>query len=263
MSASANPSSEVWTAMAWDGKRSFLAPDLHFNRLLKHSQILGIEVADDLPSMVLSELEKQTSFNPSNGTNKEIPFLIKIIVEKNGNISIQIRENKHWKDDPLKAISMMLPNFELPILGTKHGDWQPYNNAREQALSHDSDIALLFKNNLLIDGDHCIPLMLDIDGVAYHPSNVDGALDSVTLELLRNDIEKLGIPIRSAKINLNMLSRATELIVMGSGMGVCPVGSIDGTLIGKPKGKLYQIARDVWLNKLNNDWLNWDFLREL
>jgi len=263
MSNSAEPHSQVWTAMAWDGKNSVLAPDLHFNRLFRHSQILGIEINDDLPKIILNKLEKQDQFENLDELNYEIPFLVKIIIKKDGEIFIQTRKNKHWQDDPLQAISMKLPDFELPILGTKHGNWQPYDEARKQAINHDSDIALLFKNNLLIDGDYCLPLMLDNDGVAYHPSNTDGALDSVTLQLLRNDVEELGIPIRSAKINLKMLSRASELIVIGSGMGVCSVGSIDGTPIGKPKGKLYQVARAVWLNKLNNDWQNWNFLREL
>ena len=263
MPNSAEPHSQVWTAMAWDGKKSVLAPDLHFNRLFRHSQILGIEINDDLPNIILNKLEKQDQFENLDELNYEIPFLIKITIKKDGEIFIQTRKNKHWQDDPLQAISMKLPDFELPILGTKHGNWQPYDEARKQAINHDSDIALLFKNNLLIDGDYCLPLMLDNDGVAYHPSNTDGALDSVTLQLLRNDVEELGIPIRSAKINLNMLSRASELIVIGSGMGVCSVGSIDGTPIGKPKGKLYQVARAVWLNKLNNDWQNWNFLREL
>ena len=263
MPNSAESHSQVWTAMAWDGKKSILAPDLHFNRLFRHSQILGIEINDDLPKIILNKLEKQDQFENLDKLNYEIPFLVKIIVKKDGEIFIQTRKNKHWQDDPLQAISMKLPDFELPILGTKHGNWQPYDEARKQAINHDSDIALLFKNNLLIDGDYCLPLMLDNDGVAYHPSNVDGALDSVTLQFLRNDVEELGIPIRSAKINLKMLSRASELIVIGSGMGVCSVGSIDGTPIGKPKGKLYQVARAVWLNKLNNDWQNWNFLREL
>ena len=263
MPNSAESHSQVWTAMAWDGKKSILAPDLHFNRLFRHSQILGIEINDDLPKIILNKLEKQDQFENLDELNYEIPFLVKIIVKKDGEIFIQTRKNKHWQDDPLQAISMKLPDFELPILGTKHGNWQPYDEARKQAINHDSDIALLFKNNLLIDGVYCLPLMLDNDGVAYHPSNADGALDSVTLQLLRNDVEELGIPIRSAKINLKMLSRASELIVIGSGMGVCSVGSIDGTPIGKPKGKLYQVARAVWLNKLNNDWQNWNFLREL
>ena len=263
MPNSAEPHSQVWTAMAWDGKKSVLAPDLHFNRLFRHSQILGIEINDDLPKIILNKLKKQDQFENLDELNYEIPFLVKIIIKKDGEIFIQTRKNKHWQDDPLQAISMKLPDFELPILGTKHGNWQPYDEARKQAINHDSDIALLFKNNLLIDGDYCLPLMLDNDGVAYHPSNADGALDSVTLQLLRNDVEELGIPIRSAKINLKMLSRASELIVIGSGMGVCSVGSIDGTPIGKPKGKLYQVARAVWLNKLNNDWQNWNFLREL
>ena len=256
MPDSTDPSLEVWTTMAYDGNKSLLAPYLHFNRLLKHSQILGIDVNVDLSKIVFEELGKMPNIEDYNKLNEEIPFLVKLKVNREGIISLEMRKNNLWTDNPLQAISMMAPDFELPILGTKHGDWQTYENAREQAINHNSDIALFFKDNFLIDGDHCMPLMLDNDGIAYHPKHSDGALDSITLEQLREDMELLGIPIRGAKISLKMLLRASELIVLGSGMGVCSVGTIDGTKIGMPKGKLYEIAREVWLNKLKNGWSN-------
>ena len=97
MSDSTEPHSQVWTAIAWDGKKSLLAPDLHFNRLFKHSKILGIEINNDLPRIIHDRLEKQIESENLNGLNCEIPFLIKIIVEKSGKESIKIRRNKNWE----------------------------------------------------------------------------------------------------------------------------------------------------------------------
>jgi branched-subunit amino acid aminotransferase/4-amino-4-deoxychorismate lyase len=155
---------------------------------------------------------------------------------------------------------MMAPNLELPILGTKNGAWQYYIDAREQAAIHGADIALLFLDNFLIDGDKCTPIILDHDGVAYHPKNTDGALDSITLEQIKEGIEISGIPVRGAKISLDMLFRASEMIVLGSGLGVCSLGKIDGRKIGNPKGKLYKAAKETWIQRLKSGWLGFDDL---
>ena len=57
-----------------------------------------------------------------------------------------------------------------------------------------------------------------------------------------------------------MILRSSEMIVLGSGIGVCSIGKIDDTTIGKPKGKLFQIAKEIWLNKLE---LNWQSIEDL
>ena len=76
MPNSAEPHSQVWTAMAWDGKKSVLAPDLHFNRLFRHSQILGIEINDDLPKIILNKLEKQDQFENLDELNSIIDLFL-------------------------------------------------------------------------------------------------------------------------------------------------------------------------------------------
>ena len=42
---------------------------------------------------------------------------------------------------------------------------------------HGADMALLFDDDCLVDGDRCMPVLLDADGVAYHPKPSQGALD--------------------------------------------------------------------------------------
>ena len=111
---------------------------------------------------------------------------------------------------------------------------------------------MLFEGDILIDGDRCAPLLLDHDGVAYHPKHSDGALDSVTIEQIRSGLEAAGIPVRGARLTLSMILRASEMMVVGSGMGIRAVGTIDGTKIGRPQGRLFQAARESWLVRLES-----------
>ena len=129
-----------------------------------------------------------------------------------------------------EGITIPAPRWTRKVTGTKHGDWQPYFDARRIANEHGADISLLFDNDSLVDGDRCMPVLLDNDGAAYYPKPSEGALDSVTLEQIRDGIEAAGVPIREARITLSMILRASEMIVLGSGLGVQAIGEIDSCL---------------------------------
>ena len=108
---------------------------------------------------------------------------------------------------------------------------------------------------ILVDGDRCTPLLLDHDGVAYHPLHSGGALDSVTIEQIRPALEAAGIPVSGARLTLSMILRASEMLVVGSGMGIRAVGTIDGRTIGRPQGRLFQVAWESWLTRLESGWV--------
>ena len=156
---------------------------------------------------------------------------------------------------PSGAISLAAPNWEEPVRGTKHAEWKPYRDARRIATEHGADIALLFEDDTLVDVDRCAPLLLDHDGVAYHPRHSDGALDSVTIEQIELGLETAGIPVRPARLTLDMILRASEMVVCGSGMGIRAIGNIDGRTIGKPRGRLFQAASQAWLTRLDVGWI--------
>ena len=120
-----------------------------------------------------------------------------------------------------------------------------------RAISNGADIGLLFEDGNLIDGDRCSPLLLDSDGVAYHPRHSDGALDSVSLQVIKPFLESSGIPVRGAKITLGMITRCSEMIVCGSGMGIKSLGKIDDRKIGNPRGRLYKVASEGWSKRLS------------
>ena len=249
-----DPRSEVFTTVAWDGGSRLLAADLHIARLFRHAERLGFNLPNNLAELIFEALSKTEIPGKSVVGENQAPFLIKIGVNPNGDIKLIPRVNGKWPN-PMRAISLAAPRWESSVRGTKHGDWQPYFDAREVANEHGVDISLLFDGDILVDGDRCMPILLDNDGVAYYPKPSEGALDSVTLEQIREGIESAGVPVREARLTLSMLLRASEMIVLGSGLGVQALGEIDGRQIGQPNGRLYQAAYNAWMIRLQSAWM--------
>ncbi len=247
MPAPADPNSAVWSAMGWDGEKSLVSAELHFSRIRRHAKVLGIGIPDDLEGTVLSSLEGLEHPGEPNVSPDQANFLLIVEVSSEGEIRLEPRTIQKWPDRPLSAVSLLAPNWEEPVRGTKHGDWEPHRAARKAAVENGADLGLLFENEVLIDGDRCAPLLLDNDGVAYHPRNSDGALDSITVQSIKAGIEGAGIPVRSARITLSMILRASEMVVCGSGMGIRAIGEIDGRKIGRPNGPLFTAAHNSWM----------------
>ena len=249
-----DPRSEVFSTVAWDGGMRLLAADLHFSRFQRHSERLGIILPENIPEIVFQSLaEIEIPGKPIVGGD-QAPFLVKIGIDSTGKVNLTPRLNGKWPEK-MVAITLAAPKWSDSIRGTKHGDWQPYFDARKIANEHGADISLLFDDDRLVDGDRCMPVLLDDDGVAYYPKPSEGALDSVTLEQIRDGIEAAGVPIREARITLSMILRASEMMVLGSGLGVQALGEIDGRIIGKPRGRLYQVAHDAWSHRLQTAWM--------
>lgn len=248
------PRSAVWSAIAWDGASSLLAADMHFARMARHAAVLGIPMPDDLPKMVFDALADLEHPGEANDSADQAAFLVRAGVRSSGEVYVEPAVIRTWPDSPLTAISLAAPKWEEPVRGTKHAEWEPYQDARLTAVEHGADIALLFEDDILVDGDRCAPMLLDHDGVAYHPRHSDGALDSVTIEQISPGMERAGIPVRPARLTLGMILRASEMVICGSGMGVRAIGSIDGRAIGNPGGRLFEAASGAWLSRLEVGW---------
>lgn len=247
MPVPADPNSAVWSALGWDGNNSLVSADLHFARIRRHAEILGIDVPVDLSDIVHSKLGDMEHPGEPNDSPDQSEFLLIVEVDKEGQIRMEPLTIQKWPNRSLSAISLAAPKWEQPVRGTKHGDWEPHRQARKIAIDNGADIALLFEDEVLIDGDRCAPLLLDSDGVAYHPRSSDGALDSITVQSIKPGLEGAGIPVRTAKITLSLILRASEMIVCGSGMGIRAIGTIDGRKIGRPRGPLFTAARNSWM----------------
>ena len=247
MPVPADPNSAVWSALGLDGNNSLVSADLHFARIRRHAEILGIDVPEDLSDIVHSKLGDMEHPGEPNDSPDQSEFLLIVEVDKEGQIRMEPLTIQKWPNRSLSAISLAAPKWEQPVRGTKHGDWEPHRQARKIAIDNGADIALLFEDEVLIDGDRCAPLLLDSDGVAYHPRSSDGALDSITVQSIKPGLEGAGIPVRTAKITLSLILRASEMIVCGSGMGIRAIGTIDGRKIGRPRGPLFTAARNSWM----------------
>ena len=253
MTQNPNPRFEVWSTVAWDGKDSLLAANLHFDRMERHASRLNFSLPDNFRKSIFTQLSNLNFSEVSIVQEDQPPYLVKIGITNEGIFSLIPRLNQPWPSI-LKAITVSAPIWDGEIRGTKHGDWKPYFDARKLALENNADISLLIENDNLIDGDRCMPIILDADGAAYYPRVEEGALDSITLEQIHNCLENSGIPIRPAIITMNLILRAKEMIVIGSGMGIQSLGQIDGRKIGKPHGRLYESAMSCWLSRLSDGW---------
>ncbi len=246
-----DPASEVFTTLGWDGGERLMAPDLHFARLHRHARRLGITLPEGIEGRIFDALaEAEIPGEPTVGPN-QAPFLVMIGISQSGEVNIVPRLNTPWPAR-MSAISLAAPTWSGEVRGTKHGDWQPYIDARKAAVAHGADMALLFDDDCLVDGDRCMPVLLDADGVAYHPKPSQGALDSITLVQIRKGVEAAGIPVREARLTLPLILRASEMILLGSGMGVQSLASIYGRVIGKALGRLFELADPAWVERLEN-----------
>lgn len=251
--------SSVWSAIGWDGEKSLSSAGFHFNRMRRHSRRLGMRFPEDLSEQISSLLGRIEIPATRNDDPSQDPYLLIVRVSSDGEVSAKGAINRKWPMKPLSGISLKAPTWDGDIRGTKHGDYQPYRDARDVAENNGADIGLLFEDGCLIDGDRCAPLLLDSDGVAYHPPHSDGALDSVSLQVISPYLEKSGIPVRQAKLTLGMIERSSEMIVCGSGMGIRPLGTIDGRKIGKPNGPLYILSREAWSKRvISSDFSEFD-----
>ena len=250
MTNSEEAHSSVWSAIGWDGHKSLTSASLHFDRMRRHSRRLGIDFPDNFSEQVSSLLRAASVPEDRNDDPSQDPYLMVIRLTSEGVVSATGAVNRKWPSRPLSGISISAPTWEGDIRGTKHGDYGPYKEARLIAEDNGGDIGLLFENGCLIDGDRCAPLLLDSDGVAYHSPHHDGALDSVTLHVIKPYLEESGIPVRTARLTLGMIERSSEMIVCGSGMGIKALGTIDGRKIGKPHGPLFSISQEAWSKRV-------------
>jgi branched-subunit amino acid aminotransferase/4-amino-4-deoxychorismate lyase len=231
----------VFTTLRWEGGRVAWLEE-HLNRLRTHAKRLGIGWPGDFN-------ERLTSTSPIGEGD-----LCQVKLTRAGQIELTLRQT-HYSPSPLCAISHAAPRFTRKAQGTKHAAWSPYTDARTAAENAGADIALLVHDGAVVDGDRCTPIILDSDGVAYAPSLEGGGIDSITLSILRPAIEAAGIPFRYARLTEKLLGRASELIVVGTGIGVAWLDEIDGHNVGiDSPGPLYETCYAAFATALDTAW---------
>ena len=114
------PRSAVWSAMAWNGKSSLLAADMHFARISRHATVLGIQTPDNLAEKVFEVLADLSLPGEANDSADQAAFLVRVGVRANGEFYIEPTTIRTWPDTPLEAISLTAPRWDEPVRGTKH-----------------------------------------------------------------------------------------------------------------------------------------------
>ena len=216
-----SPRDEVFTTVAVvNGEIEFL--DLHLKRLKEHANRLDFEI--NIPDFQKFEdgLVRITFSGTWNFEHRPFPVY----------------------NPKIRAIYGEAPEFEHKVMGTKHGQWKPYRDAKLQANSEGAEVCLLVKNGLVIDADRASPILLDAQGIAWASDEKNGSVRSVTFEALIELFSKNGIPIQFGNITKKMIERCQELIVVGTGIRVATISHIHEQRIGSGTFRMFEICHD-------------------
>lgn len=250
--------SSVFTTIGWDGERSFFAIDEHLERLEKHAMIADIRFDEGLKTKIITQMKTQPfkviNSNQSNDLCKP-PGLVTVRVNKEGTISLSERSNEfNINCNVINAITITAPEDIKETLGVKSGEHLPYKNAYRIAKEYEGNAALLVYRDAVIDGDRATLMILDKDGTAWVSSEEYGSIKSITVELIKDDLLKNGIPISFGKITTDLILRSSDAIMLGTGLGVTRIHSIDGRIFKFPNSILFDNVKSVFSELMKEKW---------
>ena len=224
------PRSSVFTTMRFSKSQGVFLLENHLNRLRLHADKLKIDTSKIDFDSILDLLQK----NPPDLTEG----LLRLECTSTLELRISYRSFS-IQNEQVDAITVPSKVWPKRVAGTKHGEWKSYGDAREHAERHGADLALLIHNYSIIDCDRCTPLILDEDGVIWR-SNSELSVDSITFELLEDELLIKGFFIQRGILNERLVARCVEAIAVGSGVNVLKIDSIDGEPIGNESSFLFE-----------------------
>lgn len=219
-------------------------PD-HHSRLERHAKRLRIALPENTPELLPSDSHEWQLMRVSvNAQSQEWVVDYRPISVRN---------------EAIDAITLPAPRWNQRTNGCKHGDWGAYKQAHQAAMAVGCDAALLVHEHAIVDADRATPLLLDEDGTVWVPSEADGGVDGITSALMERELKDNGFPVSRGRLNERLVARCHELILVGTGMGVCRVDSIDGEDIGSST-VLSTVAHRI-LDQHFTDEATWSHLR--
>ena len=75
-------------------------------------------------------------------------------------------------------------------------------------------------------------MVLDEDGTVWVAHTSEGGVDGITAAVLETMLPSLGLPVVKGRLNERTVARCAEFVLVGTGMGVCRVNTIDGVKTG-------------------------------
>ncbi len=250
----------VFTTLGWDGRRKFFAIDEHLIRLEKHANIAKIEFNENIKNKIKQQMKIQNfeliKYDSSNELCKP-PGLITIRLNQNGDFSIFERSNEYNVNCKfINAITVNAPENIKENHGVKLGEHLPYRNAFKIAKENGGNAALLVNDNAVIDGDRATLMILDKDGTAWVSSEEYGSIKSVTVELIKEELLKKGIPMSFGKITTELILRSSDAVMLGTGLGVTRINSIDNRKFQFHNSILFDNVKSVLSKLMEEKWID-------
>ena len=240
------PRSAVFTTLQYSMKRGLFQFNQHSARLQEHAKNLRIELPTEWEKSVLNQLvDMKSQFQDGL-------LRIEYTSERIRNISNRTFSIRNESCDAITVAAKMWPKR---VAGTKHGAWDVYHEAKQQAGQSGADIALFVHEYAVIDGDRGSPILLDEDGVVWYSASPQ-AVDGITLHSILSELKSSGFPIQKGNLNERMVAHCIECVVLGSGLGASTIESIDGEEIGDGTTRLTDLCRDI-LSSLENEDSSW------
>jgi len=252
----------VFTTMRWDGMYSVSHFSKHIERLKNHSSRLEIPWPTNVESLAINALLQ--AFNESTGpVDQEEVGLVRLRLTSMGEMSASTR----WKI-PIKlatdkspattvqvaATALPVPQWNETIDGCKHGDWQPFHDAKKVIDERGCEIALFIKDDAVIDCLSATPLLLDDDGVAWYPNPTNGAVDSISIATIIPFLIECGIPVSQGRLTRSLLTRGRALLAIGTGKGVVHITHLDGQEIGDGSTEFATLCAELFHTAINESW---------
>lgn len=211
------PRSAVFTTMLIDEQGHAADWPRHFARLQQHAKRLRIQLPNHPPTVASTESTRcLVRVGYTSGADDWLVEFRPITV----------------RNESIDAITVEAPRWNTRTNGTKHGEWKPYLDARQAAERMGCDAALLVSDFSIVDGDRATPMVLDEDGTVWIPHEREGGVTGITAALLEEKLPAQGMPVVRGKLNERMVARCMELVLVGTGMGVCKVETLDGEPLG-------------------------------
>ena len=246
------PKDSVFTTVMWDGKSSIADFAAHIGRLENHAKRLRVELPEDLPTVIAKEV---CGFNNSHDENQNL--LLTIRYSTSENISLNSRPLPKLRSTEIHGKTRPLKKWLGEVTGTKHGDWKPYLDARDDAEQSGADISILIDEFSIVDTDRASVVVIDEDGTAY-VSDSDLAVHGITNQIISRALNSIGIPVMKARLNERMVARCEEILVTGTGIGCSKLVTIDGEIIGRKESLIFEKCRDLLSQHYSNPdtWTN-------
>ena len=246
------PRDSVFTTVMWDGKSSIADFMAHIARLENHAKRLRIELPDNLPAAIAKEVCRFRNTHDEN-----LKLLLTIRYSTSNKISLTSRPLPKLRSSEIHGKTRPLKKWLGEVTGTKHGDWKPYLDARDDAEHSGADISILIDEFSIVDADRAGVVVIDEDGTAYI-SDSNLGVRGITNEIITRGLNSIGVPVMKARLNERMVARCEEILVTGTGIGCSKLVTIDGEIIGREESLIFEKCRDLLSQHYSNPdtWTN-------